>query len=96
MKERDKTKRIVICCKDMKTTNMLGVMVSELGEKATVLHSGQDMSETRSINERWLDSPVSPLVASDTTLPSLSTVGADLHDLLSQILPANQQLKYSS
>ena len=77
MKERDKTKRIVICCKDMKTTNMLGVMVSELGEKATVLHSGQDMSETRTIYERWLDSPVSPLVVSDTTLPSLSMVGAD-------------------
>ena len=34
--ERDRTKRIVICCKDMKTSNMLGLMVSELGENATV------------------------------------------------------------
>ena len=32
VKERDKTKRILICCKDMKKTSMLGVMVSELGE----------------------------------------------------------------
>ena len=29
--ERDRLKRIVICCKDMKTTNMVGLMVSELG-----------------------------------------------------------------
>jgi hypothetical protein len=50
--ERDRTKRIVICCRDMKTTNMVGLMVSELGEKATVLHSGQDMSESRSIFSR--------------------------------------------
>ena len=48
-----------------------------IGDKATVLHSGQDMSETRSLYERWLDSAVSPLVVSDTTLPSLSMVGAD-------------------
>ena len=38
--ERDRTKRLVICCKDMKTTNMVGLTVSELGEKETVLHSG--------------------------------------------------------
>ena len=36
--ERDRTKKIVICCKDMKTPNMVGLMVSELGEKATALH----------------------------------------------------------
>ena len=29
--ERDRLKSIVICCKDMKTTNMVGLMVSELG-----------------------------------------------------------------
>ena len=69
---------MVTCCKNMKTTNMLGVMVSKLGEKlkATVLHSGQDMSDTSSIFARWWDSPVSPLVVSDKTLPSLSMVGA--------------------
>ena len=34
--ERDRTKRIVICSKDMKTSNMLGLMVSELRENVTV------------------------------------------------------------
>ena len=72
--ERDRTKRIVICCRDMKTTNMVGLMVSELGEKATVLHSGQDMSESRSIFSRWCDASVTPLVFSDTALTSLAMV----------------------
>ena len=51
-----------MCCKDMKTTNMVGLMVSELGEKVTVLHSGQDISESRLIFSRWSDAPVTPLV----------------------------------
>ena len=59
--------RIVICCRDMKTTNVVVLMVSELGVKATVLHSGQDMSESRSIFSRWCNAPVTPLVFSDTS-----------------------------
>ena len=75
--ERDRTRRMIICCKDMKTTKMLGMMVAEMGEKATVLNSDQDMYDVRSMFERWLDSPFSPLVVSDKTLPSLSMTGAD-------------------
>ena len=44
--ERDRTKGIVICCRDMKMTNMVLLMVSELVEKAMVLYSGQDMLES--------------------------------------------------
>jgi len=74
---RDRTRRMIICCKDMKTSKMLGMMVAEMGEKATILNSDQDMYDVRSIFERWLDSPFSPLVVSDKTLPSLSMAGAD-------------------
>ena len=52
-------------------------MVSELGEKVTFLHSGQDMSESRSIFSRWCDARATPLVVRDTALPSLAMVGAD-------------------
>ena len=77
VKDRDRAKRMVICCRDLKTTNMLGLMIGEMGEKATLLHSGHDMHDVKTIFERWLDSPVSPLVVCDKTLPSLTMVGAD-------------------
>ena len=79
VRERDRSKRMVICCKDMKTTGMLSLMVSEVGEKATVLHSGQDMHAVRSRYERGLDTPSCPLVVSDD---SLTMVGADRGTIL--------------
>ena len=54
-----------------KTTKIVGLVVSELGEMSTVLHSGQVMSESWSIFGRWCDDRVNPLVV------SLATVGAD-------------------
>ena len=77
VKERDKKKRMVICCKDLNTTHMLGKMVSKLGEKVTVLHSGKDKSEARLIFDMWCQTPVTPLVISDTILLSLAMDGVD-------------------
>jgi superfamily II DNA/RNA helicase len=49
MKARDKTKRMVICCKDFN----MGVMVSKFCEEVTVLHSGLDKSKTKLIFDMW-------------------------------------------
>ena len=96
IKERNRTKRMVICCNDLKSTNMLGLVVSKLGERATILHSGQDMSESRSVFDWWCDTPVISLVASDTTLPSLFMVGADMGTLLAQLdLPTDSKTTFS-
>jgi hypothetical protein len=94
--ERNRTKRMVICCNDLKTTNMLGLVVSKLGERATVLHSGQDMSEARSVFDLLCDTPVTSLVASDTTLSSLFMVGADRGTFLAQWdLPTDSKTTFS-
>jgi len=85
--ERDRTKRFVICCKNMKTTNMMG----KLGKKETLLHSGQDKSKARSIFSRCCDAGTrgcSQLERSVADIP-------DVLDLLSKavrITKANQML----
>ena len=86
---------MVICCRDMKTTNMVGLMV-ELGEKATFLNSRQDMSESRSIFSRWCDAQATPLVVRDTALPSLAMVGADKGTVLIHWdLPTNSKTTFT-